>query len=98
MADDRPPPRRPSHSQRVEPGPVRRQAPATQAADATGADERLRHEIDSGRTGDKVGHPDPAMAPLGTDDEAAQGHDEEGLRIAREAGARPPGSKGPATR
>ena len=34
------------------------------------ADE-LRHEIDSGRTGDKVAYPDPAAAPLGTDDEAA---------------------------
>lgn len=32
---------------------------------------RLRHEIDSGRTGDKVGNMDPAAAPLGTDDEAA---------------------------
>ncbi|HVL72251.1 MAG TPA: hypothetical protein VM434_10235 [Beijerinckiaceae bacterium] len=32
---------------------------------------RLRADIDSGRTGDKVAHPDPAMSPLGTDDEAA---------------------------
>jgi probable non-F420 flavinoid oxidoreductase len=32
--------------------------------------ERLRHDIDSGRTGDKIPHPDPAAAPLGTDDEA----------------------------
>ncbi|MFN4184315.1 MAG: hypothetical protein ACK4M6_05975 [Hyphomonas sp.] len=32
---------------------------------------RLRHEIDSGNTGDKVNYPDPAAAPLGTDDEAA---------------------------
>jgi hypothetical protein len=31
---------------------------------------RLRHEIDSGRCGDKVCWPDPAAAPLGTDDEA----------------------------
>ena len=36
-----------------------------------GTSDRLRSEIDSGRTGDKVGYPDPAMAPLGTDDEAA---------------------------
>jgi hypothetical protein len=33
--------------------------------------DRLRHEIDSGVTGEKVAAPDPAMAPLGTDDEAA---------------------------
>lgn len=32
---------------------------------------RLRHEIDAGRTGDKVAFPDPATVPLGTDDEAA---------------------------
>jgi hypothetical protein len=31
----------------------------------------LRAAIDEGRTGDKVAHPDPAAAPLGTDDEAA---------------------------
>ena len=33
--------------------------------------ERLRADIDSGRTGDKVATGDPAAAPLGTDDEAA---------------------------
>jgi hypothetical protein len=33
--------------------------------------ERLRHDIDSGRTRDKVAWPDPAAAPLGSDDEAA---------------------------
>jgi hypothetical protein len=32
--------------------------------------EQLRSDIDSGRTGDKVDHPDPAAAPLGTDAEA----------------------------
>jgi hypothetical protein len=32
--------------------------------------DRLRHEIDQGRTGDKVRVQDPAAAPLGTDDEA----------------------------
>jgi len=32
--------------------------------------EQLRADIDSGRTGDKVDHPDPAAAPLGTDSEA----------------------------
>jgi hypothetical protein len=31
---------------------------------------QLRHAIDTGRTGSKVGAPDPAAAPLGTDDEA----------------------------
>ena len=33
--------------------------------------EQLRHDIDSGRTGDKVRASDPAAAPLGTDEEAA---------------------------
>ena len=33
--------------------------------------ERLRADIDGGRTGDKVAGSDPAAAPLGTDDEAA---------------------------
>ena len=33
--------------------------------------DKLRHDIDSGRTGDKVPFPDPSAAPLGTDDEAA---------------------------
>ncbi len=35
------------------------------------AGERLRNEIDAGRTGDKIPASDPAAAPLGTDDEAA---------------------------
>lgn len=33
--------------------------------------DRLRHEIDRGKAADKVPFPDPAAAPLGTDDEAA---------------------------
>ena len=33
--------------------------------------DQLRHDIDTGRTGDKVAAPDPAAVPLGTDDEAA---------------------------
>lgn len=33
--------------------------------------DRLRSDIDEGRTGDKVRYPDPAAAPLGSDDEAA---------------------------
>jgi hypothetical protein len=37
---------------------------------AAAAPERLRRNIDSGRTGDKVPVTDPAAAPLGTDDEA----------------------------
>lgn len=32
---------------------------------------RLRKEIDAGASRDKVAFPDPAAAPLGTDDEAA---------------------------
>jgi hypothetical protein len=32
--------------------------------------EQLRADIDAGRTGDKVAHPDPAAAPLETDAEA----------------------------
>jgi hypothetical protein len=32
---------------------------------------QLRDDIDHGRTGDKVDWPDPAAAPLGTDEEAA---------------------------
>jgi hypothetical protein len=31
---------------------------------------QLREDIDSGRIGDKVDWPNPAAAPLGTDDEA----------------------------
>jgi len=60
-----------------------------------GANQRLRDEIDSGKTGDKVGVVDPAMAPLGTDDEAGAMHDEEGLRVAREASKRPPPARNP---
>lgn len=32
--------------------------------------EQIRHAIDSGVTGEKVGYPDPAAVPLGTDAEA----------------------------
>jgi hypothetical protein len=32
--------------------------------------DQLRAKIDSGQTGDKMPWPDPAAAPLGTDDEA----------------------------
>jgi hypothetical protein len=33
--------------------------------------DRMRHDISRGKVGDKVDYPDPAAAPLGTDDEAA---------------------------
>ena len=32
--------------------------------------DQLRHKIDAGETGDKVSCSDPAIAPLGTDEEA----------------------------
>jgi hypothetical protein len=35
-----------------------------------GSVAQLRADIDAGRTGDKIGHPDPTLTPLGTDDEA----------------------------
>ena len=44
-------------------------------SDATGrtgpTSAQLKADIDSGRTGDKITHPDPGLSPLGTDDEAA---------------------------
>jgi hypothetical protein len=42
--------------------------PAGQRATTT---SQLRAAIDAGQTRDKVNYPDPAAAPLGTDDEAA---------------------------
>ena len=54
-------------------------------SDATQTNEQLRAAIDSGKTSDKTAMTDPAMAPLGSDDEAADLHDEEGLAIARQA-------------
>ena len=45
---------------------------------------QLKGDIDSGRTGDKVGVFDPALAPLGTDDEAAGApHSREAIAMAR---------------
>lgn len=32
---------------------------------------RVRDQIDQGRTGDKIGQHDPAVSPLGTDEEAS---------------------------
>jgi hypothetical protein len=58
--------------------------PEQEAAMATTPDrattDRLRHDIDHGRAGDKVDAADPAAAPLGTDDEAA-GHSPSGQRV-----------------
>jgi hypothetical protein len=45
--------------------------PARDAANHRVTIDRLRSDIDRGRTGEKVNYPDPALAPLGTDDEAA---------------------------
>lgn len=47
---------------------------ATIARNPAMTTDRLRHAIDSGETGDKVSHPDPAAAPLGTDAEAGGAH------------------------
>lgn len=48
--------------------------------------DRLRHDIDRGRAGDKVPFTDPAAAPLGTDDEAAgTPPTPEQIRMARKA-------------
>ena len=45
--------------------------------------DRMRHDISRGMSGDKVNHPDPAAAPLGTDDEAAgKPQSKEELRMA----------------
>ncbi|WP_395014857.1 hypothetical protein [Dongia sp.] len=64
--------------------------------------EQLREAIDRGATGDKVDFPDPAAAPLGTDDEAA-GRPVPGVAIERkppqarraiEAGSRKPSAGG----
>jgi hypothetical protein len=67
------------------------------ALDNAKTNEQLRAAIDSGRTGDKVAVTDPAMAPLGSDDEAGDLHDEKGLATARRAGAgkTPAGPQGP---
>ncbi|QXT39050.1 hypothetical protein [Gymnodinialimonas ceratoperidinii] len=53
--------------------------------DDTPTSSKLRRDIDAGKAGDKVGFPDPAAAPLGTDAEAGgtPPTDEE-LRVADE--------------
>jgi hypothetical protein len=51
--------------------------------------DRLRADIDSGKTGDKVAFPDPSAAPLGTDEEAGgMTTPEEALEKARQAEVR----------
>jgi hypothetical protein len=53
---------------------MKRDSAKTKTTDAThgpAAATRLRDRIDRGCTADKVASPDPAAAPLGTDDEAA---------------------------
>lgn len=45
--------------------------PSDQPGDTPAAGAPLRGQIDAGRGRDKVAYPDPAAAPLGTDDEAA---------------------------
>jgi len=57
--------------------------------------DRMRHDISRGLSGDKVNHPDPAAAPLGTDDEAA-GHppSSDELRIAAATALSTPPKKG----
>jgi hypothetical protein len=57
--------------------------PQSPTGTVAGNVEQLRRAIDSGERRDKVAMTDPAMAPLGSDDEAAAPHDEEGLRVAR---------------
>ncbi len=58
--------------------------------------DRLRQQIDRGEGGDKIDYPDPAAAPLGTDDEAS-GHpiSAEQLRMAMEAETRSTGGPSP---
>jgi hypothetical protein len=48
-----------------------RSAPGVPRASPSDNVDQLRHDIDSGVTGDKVKAFDPAAAPLGTDEEAA---------------------------
>ncbi len=58
---------------------------ATQSGATT---EQLRHDIDQGRTGDKVRFPDPAVAPLGTDEAAGTPIDPQVVAQTRDAEAR----------
>jgi hypothetical protein len=67
-----------------------------QTSDVRNVDE-LRSKIDSGQTGDKMPWPDPAAAPLGTDDEAG-GAPPTRAQVAmayRQEGGRPVSSRSP---
>ncbi len=48
-----------------------RERPSLARASRSPTAQELKNAIDTGATGDKVDFPDPAAAPLGTDDEAA---------------------------
>src|SRR4051795_10745079 len=67
-----------------------------QMRDIRNVDE-LRSKIDSGQTGDKMPWPDPAAAPLGTDDEAggAPPHRAQAAMAYRQEGGRPVSSRSP---
>jgi hypothetical protein len=68
-------------------------------SDVRNVDE-LRSKIDSGLTGDKMPWPDPAAAPLGTDDEAG-GTPPTRAQVAmayRQEAGRPVSSRSPAGR
>jgi hypothetical protein len=66
-------------------------------ADPIRTTDRLRHEIDQGRSGEKVAFPDPAASPLGTDDEAAgTPAGPADVRLAAAAEIRQPGIDAPA--
>jgi len=56
---------------------------------------QVRQRIDNGETGDKVKHPDPAAAPLGTDEEAggARTSEEDIARAEGRHGSRAPGER-----
>lgn len=55
----------------AQPASCQRNAIAMDRSKLTATPDQLRHDIDSGRTGDKVRASDPAAAPLCTDEEAA---------------------------
>lgn len=56
---------------------------------------QVRKRTDSGKTGDKVDSPDPAAAPLGTDEEAggARTSEEDIARAERERELKPEGQR-----
>jgi hypothetical protein len=55
---------------------------------------QLRAAIDAGQMRDKVNYPDPAAAPLGTDDEAA-GHPPQAAEVSLEPIPAPPARESP---